>query len=100
MRLTGVVDPNTHEVLWRYEETDGRYSLRGFALDETSIPTGGRLPAHAPQGAVLDAPTWLSEIVTYARLGSHDVVIPAPPPDVIVWFVTDHSYRFVRFSKG
>lgn len=63
----------------RYEERDGKYTLRSWKEGVESSSTG----------AIVHRPTWLTEIVDVAKVGGVFLTVSQPPPDAILWFITD-----------
>lgn len=74
----------------RYEENGPDYILRSWAPDKAEVTSRG-LKAHRPD--------WLREIIEVAAIGGHVYRIATPPPDMIVWFVTDDRYLLLDFPN-
>ena len=72
----------------RYEEQGDTYLLRSWTPGETERMSRGH-KAHRAE--------WLREIIEVAAIGGHAYKIATPPPDLIVWFVTDDRYVLIEF---
>lgn len=78
---------NEHE--YRYEERAGEYRLRCW-VNGTE---------HTVVGLMESQPAWLQAIVATSRVGGHMKYTNEPPPDCIVWFVTDAEHNLLRFLE-
>lgn len=78
---------NEHE--YRYEERAGEYRLRCW-VNGTE---------HTVVGLIESQPAWLQAIVATSRVGGHMKYTNEPPPDCIVWFVTDAEHNLLRFLE-
>lgn len=78
---------NEHE--YRYEERAGEYRLRCWVngTENTAV------------GLIESQPAWLQAIVATSRVGGHMKYTNEPPPDCIVWFVTDAEHNLLRFLE-
>jgi len=75
----------------RYEERDGTYMLRTWGT-----PRARNSEKYLP---LADRPSWLVSIIDIARLGGHIILVPNPPPDVVLWFVTDKDGALIEFEE-
>ena len=73
----------------RYEECNDEFFLRSWK-DGTESHQRGLLPTR---------PAWLVEIVNIAMLGSHIRIVRRPPPNAILWFLTNDAYELVSFVQ-
>ena len=70
--------------LWIYDDYfDGR---RDYTPKVISGPLGAQ-------------PAWLHPILDAAKAGGHQVPIPHPPPDHIMWFTIDRDMNLVEFTN-
>jgi len=72
----------------RYEELNGYFNLRSWA--EAKEKTR--------KGMVDTRPAWLNTIINVAAVGNHIQRVPLPPPDVILWFLTDTKFNLIEFT--
>lgn len=78
-----------HEREYRYEERAGEYRLRCWVDGTESSET--RL--------IDDAPEWLQTIIATSKVGGYMKYTSQPPPDCIVWFVTDADKNLLHFLE-
>ena len=74
---------------FRYEERVDEYRLRRWCNGLE----------FATAGPIANRPEWLAAIVNAALVGGHMKRTYEPPPDCIVWFVTDANYNLLRFLE-
>jgi hypothetical protein len=79
--------PDEHE--FRYEERSGEFRLRCWSNGTE----------HTVTGLIDSSPAWLQAIVATSRVGGHMKYTNEPPPDCIVWFVTDADHNLLRFLE-
>jgi hypothetical protein len=78
-----------HEREYRYEERYATYVLKCWHEGkETTI-----------RGEVCSRPEWLTRIIDVAVVGGHLKRVYAPPPDAIVWFITDQDRNLLHFLE-
>ncbi len=73
----------------RYEERDDKYEIRTY---REAVETVGH-------GNIGEQPAWLKRIVDIAYLGDYIVPVPAPPPDLVMWFLTDRDLNLIEFKQ-
>jgi hypothetical protein len=44
-----------------------------------------------------EEPEWLQRILLVAKVGGHEMPIPRPPPETIVWFRVNTEHELVEF---
>ena len=80
--------------LWRYQASGGRFTMSNLNSSRwrpTEVMQGPRA------GVVGKEPEWLQTVLMAARLGGHITRPPNPPPDEILWFVTDNDGQLVTY---
>ena len=80
-----MIPPNSYEC--RYEERTSTYTLRSWH-------EGKEVNQH---GKLNQRPEWLTIIIDVARLSGHYHKPPEPPPNAIMWFITDADNRLIEF---
>lgn len=73
----------------RYTEYAGEYLLKSWSQD-------GMTNTH---GMTCDLPHWLAIIVNVAEIGQHIMTVGAPPPEKILWFITNDELDLIRFDN-
>lgn len=87
-----MIPPDTYER--RYEERAHTYTLRSWQHEGKEVNQHGELDQR---------PEWLTIIIDVARLSGNYHKPPEPPPNAIMWFITDADNRlieFINFAKG
>lgn len=77
----------------RYEERGDNYTVRSWREGKETTQTGLKS----------ERPEWLLNAVHIGKVGGYMKMPPEPPPNVILWFVTDDNHRlieFIDFAKG
>lgn len=44
-------------------------------------------------------PQWLSHIVIAAKLGDLATIPASPPPNLLLWFITDMNFNLLEITK-
>lgn len=74
---------------------DNRYAERG---DTFLLETYGKGGKTTLSGRTEDAPEWLANIVTVAKVGGYLKEVDVGPPDRILWFITNDNGDLVRLT--
>lgn len=78
------------EIEYRYEESRTQYTIREYREGTPQVAIyHGHLSAR---------PAWLLTILDVAKAGGYYQPIAFPPPDAILWFVTDHQRNLLRME--
>lgn len=56
------------------------------------------IPAHPVCGDTLTQPQWLNHIVVAAKLGDLVTIPRSPPPNLLLWFVTDMQFNLLEIQ--
>lgn len=81
-------ETNIPDYSHRYMERGNEYEIRTY---KKSVETVGH-------GKLGEEPEWLKRILDVAYLGDHIQRVPNPPPDKIMWFITDPDLNLVSFT--
>lgn len=73
----------------RYEERDGKYTLRSWPDD------GPEQNAHGPLHC---RPEWVLRVLNVAQISGYMSAVTSPPPSKIVWFYTDDNYTLTELK--
>jgi hypothetical protein len=77
----------------RYVESGGEYYHRVWRTDGASTTV-----EDLQTGALTERPTWLVDIINVAKLSGALMHPPEPPPNVILWFLTDGDNKLIEFT--
>lgn len=82
-----MTQPPTDSYEWRYEHTGDRYRLQSWHNGANRMQ----------YGRIDERPEWLVTVVEVAAVAGATNRTFEPPPDVILWFRTDHNHNLTEF---
>lgn len=82
--------------LWRYTRSDDQFRVSNM----NTLPFRKvACTPHPASGQVGSEPEWLGNVLAVARVGGHMHKIFSPPPQEVLWFVTDLDGSLVTFLE-